>query len=123
MPGINPRIISHRLNVEPSFCPVKQKRRGMAPERQRAVQEEVSKLLRAQSICEVQYPGWLANIVLVRKSNNKWRLCVDFTDFNKACPKDCYPLPRIDLLVDVQDIFPVFYGCLLGVQSDLHVSR
>ena len=48
----------------------------------------------------MQYPDWLANIVLVKKSNNKWRLCVDFTDLNKACPKDCYLLPRIDLLVE-----------------------
>ena len=72
----------------------------MAQERQEAVQGEVEKLLSAQAIREVQYPDWLANIVLVKKSNNKWRLCVDFTDLNKACPKDCYPLPHIDLLVD-----------------------
>ena len=100
MPEIDPQVVSHRLNVDPSFRPVKQKRRGMAPERQEAIREEVGKLLKAQSIREVQYPDWLANIVLVKKSNNKWRLCVDFTDLNKACPKDCYPLPRIDLLVD-----------------------
>ena len=73
---------------------------GMASERQQAVQEEVGKLLAAHSIREIQYSDWLANVVLVKKSNNKWRLCVDFTDLNKACPKDCYPLPRIDLLVD-----------------------
>ena len=72
----------------------------MAPECQEAVREEVGKLLKAESVREVHYPDWLANIVLVKKSNNKWRLCVDFTDLNKACPKDCYPLPRIDLLVD-----------------------
>ena len=72
----------------------------MAPKRQEDVREEVGKLLRARSVREVQYPEWLANIVLVKKSNNKWRLCVDFTDLNKACPKYCYPLPRIDLLVD-----------------------
>ena len=58
------------------------------------------KLLRARSVREVQYPDWLANIVLVKKRNNKWRLCVVFMDLNKACPKDYYPLPRIDLLVD-----------------------
>ena len=72
----------------------------MAPEHQEAVREEVEKLLKAESVREVQYPDWLANIVLVKKSNNKWRFCVDFADLNKACPKDCYPLPRIDLLVD-----------------------
>ena len=72
----------------------------MAPERQEAVREEIGKLMKAESIREVHYPDWLANVVLVKKSNNKWRMCVDFTDLNKACPKDCYPLPRIDLLVD-----------------------
>jgi hypothetical protein len=48
----------------------------------------------------VQYPKWLANVVLVKKSNGKWRMCVDFSDLNKACLKDNFPLPRIDLLVD-----------------------
>jgi hypothetical protein len=61
---------------------------------------EVEKLLKAQFIEEVYYPDWLANVVLVKKSNGKWRMCVDFTDLNKACPKDSFPLPRIDALVD-----------------------
>jgi len=56
--------------------------------------------LKARFIREVDYPEWLANVVLVKKSNGKWRMCVDFTDLNKACPKDSFPLPRIDLLVD-----------------------
>ena len=72
----------------------------MAEERRWAVQEEVEKLLAAHSIREIQYPDWLANVVLVKKSNNKWQLCMDFTDLNKAYPKDCYPIPRINLLVD-----------------------
>ena len=62
--------------------------------------EEVDKLLTAGFIKEVYYPEWLANIVMVKKSNGKWRMCVDFTDLNKACPRDSYPLPRIDQLVD-----------------------
>ena len=90
----------HWLNVDPCFCPVKQKRRGMAPEWQEPIREEVRKLLRARSIQEVQYPDWLVNLILVKNSNNKWRLCVDFIDLNKACPKDYYLLPRINLLVD-----------------------
>jgi hypothetical protein len=53
-----------------------------------AVAEEVEKLLKAGFIREVDYPEWLANVVLVKKSNGKWRICVDFTDLNKACPKD-----------------------------------
>ena len=62
--------------------------------------EEVDKLLSARLIKEVQYPTWLTNAVLVKKVNGKWRMCVDFTDLNKACPKDHYPLPSIDRLVD-----------------------
>ena len=51
-------------------------------------------------IWEVYYPEWLANVVLVKKANGKWRMCVDFTDLNKVCPEDSFPLPRIDQLVD-----------------------
>ena len=51
-------------------------------------------------ICEVYYPDWLANVVLVKKANGKWRMCVNFTDLNKACSKDSFPLPRIDQIVD-----------------------
>ena len=58
--------------------------------------DEVTKLLAAGFIREVHYPEWLANVVLVRKANGKWRMCVDFTDLNKACLKDSFPLPRID---------------------------
>ena len=61
--------------------------------------EEVRKLLEAGFI-EVYYPDWLANVVVVKKPNEKWRMCIDFTDLNRACPKDSYPLPRIDTLVD-----------------------
>ncbi|KAK0594133.1 hypothetical protein LWI29_002243 [Acer saccharum] len=77
-----------------------QKRRSFNPERSAAIKEEVSKLLAAGSIREVKYPEWVANVVLVKKKNNQWRMCVDFTDLNKACPKDSFPLPRIDQLVD-----------------------
>ena len=62
--------------------------------------EEVRKLLEAGFIREVYYPDWLVNVVMVKKNNGKWRMCVDFTDLNRACPKDSYPLPRIDTLVD-----------------------
>ena len=54
----------------------------------------------AQFIKEVYYPDWLANVVMVKKASGKWRMCVDFTNLNEACPKDSYPLSRIDQLVD-----------------------
>ena len=64
------------------------------------IAEEVRKLLEANFIREVYYLDWLANIVIVKKANGKWRMCVDFTDLNRACPKDSYPFPRMDTLVD-----------------------
>ena len=100
MGGIDPTVITHRLNTSPSFKPVKKKRRGFDPKRQKAINEEVGKFLHTEAIKEVEYPEWLANVVLVKKANGKWRLCIDFTDINKACPKDSFPLPRIDLIVD-----------------------
>ena len=100
MGGVDPTAITHRLNTSPSFKPVKQKQRSFAPERQKAINEEVSKLLQAGAIREVEYLEWLANVVLVKKANGKWRLYIDFTDINKACPKNSFPLPRIDLIVD-----------------------
>ena len=100
MGGINPIVITHRLNISPSFKPVKQKRRSFAPERQKAIDEEVNKILQAKAIREVEYPDWLANVVLIKKANGKWRLYIDFTDINRVCLKDSFPLPQIDLIVD-----------------------
>ena len=100
MPGIDPDLLSHRLAMDPQVKPVRQRRRKFNEERRQAIREEAQKLLSAGHIKEVQYPEWLANVVLVMKSNGRWRMCVDFTDLNKACPKDSYPLPSIDALVD-----------------------
>ena len=100
MPGIDPLVIVHMLNVNLDSSPVRQKKRVFAQERDKAVAEEVRKLLEAGFIREVYYPDWLANVVMVRKNNGKWRMCIDFTDLNRACSKDSYPLPRIDTLVD-----------------------
>ena len=100
MPGIDPLIIVHKLNVSPSFPPIRQKKRVFAQERDRAMAEEVRKLLEVDFIQEVYYLDWLANVVMVKKANGKWRMCVDFMDLNKACSKDNYPFPRIDTLVD-----------------------
>jgi hypothetical protein len=61
---------------------------------------EVKRLLGARVIKEVTYLEWLANTVMMKKANGKWRMCIDFTNFNKACPKNEFPLPRIDSLID-----------------------
>uniref|UniRef100_A0A2N9J4D3 Uncharacterized protein n=1 Tax=Fagus sylvatica TaxID=28930 RepID=A0A2N9J4D3_FAGSY len=100
MPSINPSTICHRLNVDSSIRPIKQKRRVFAPDRNQAISDEVEKFLTVGFIREAYYPDWLANVVIVKKPNGKWRMCVDFMDLNKTCPKDRFPLPRIDQFVD-----------------------
>ena len=100
MPGIDNKGIKHRLNVDQTKKPVQEKQRVFAPERNKAVMEEVEKLLTAGFIKEVFYPEWLANVVMVRKSNRKWRMCVDFIELNRDFPKDSFPLLKIDQLVD-----------------------
>nr|AAO38019.1 putative gag-pol polyprotein [Oryza sativa Japonica Group] len=74
--------------------------RCQAPERQAFIREEVTWLLEAGFIREVIHPEWLANPVVVPKANGKLRMCIDYTNLNKACPKDPFPLPRIDQIVD-----------------------
>nr|ABB47092.1 retrotransposon protein, putative, Ty3-gypsy subclass [Oryza sativa Japonica Group] len=98
--GVLADLIMHHLAVKPDIKPRKQKLHKMSADRQEAAKAEVQKLLRVGVIQEIDHPEWLANPILVRKSNGKWRMCVDFTDLNKACPKDDFPLPRIDQLVD-----------------------
>ena len=100
MQGILAKTIQHHLNVDPEKKLVQQRRRVFAPERNKAVMDEVNKLLAANFIREVYYSKWLANVVMVKKANGKWRMCVDFTNLNNACLKNSFPLPRIDQLVD-----------------------
>ena len=82
--------------MDPEKKPVQQRRRFFALERNKAVMDEVNKLHAANFIREVYYPEWLANVVMIKKTNRKWRMCVNFTNLNSACPKDNFPLPRID---------------------------
>lgn len=91
----------------------------------------VWKLLKLNFIREVDYPSWLPNVVMVRKSNGKWRMCVDYTDLNKAYPKDCYPLPCIDALVDstmgyeflnFMDVFSGYHRISMWPQDQIHTS-
>ena len=100
MPGISPKVIQYKLNVDQERKPVQQRRQVFAPEQNQAITNEVNKLLSTGFIREVYYPDWFANVVLVKKANGKWIMCVDFRDLNKACPKDNFTLPRIDQLVD-----------------------
>ena len=87
MPGIDPKIIMHKLKVDPLHQPVRQKMRKFAPERDAIINDEVKSLLDAGFIREVQSPEWLPNVFIVKKKNGKWRVCIDFTDLNLSCPK------------------------------------
>ncbi|KAM1185750.1 hypothetical protein ACFX2G_015331 [Malus domestica] len=109
MPGISPDIICHRLSIDPKTKLVIQKRRSYGIERYEAMKVEVEKLKGIGFVCEVNYPTWVANAVLVKKNSTKesllfqkvlWRMCVDYTDLNKGCPKDSFPLPLIYKLID-----------------------
>ena len=100
IPGIDPDVISHKLSVCQGAKLVAKKRRKLGEERRKATIEEIEKLMQVGFVQEAQYTTWLANVVLVKKANGKWRMCTDYTDLNKACPKDSYPLPSIDRLVD-----------------------
>ena len=95
-PGMDPSFICHHLNVNPFVTPKKQPLQRLSREHYDAVKDEVTKLKQAGAIKKVFYLEWLANIVVVRKKNGKWRVCVDFTDLNRACPKDPFPMPPID---------------------------
>jgi len=99
MSGIDLDFLCHRLAMDSQVRPIRQ-RRKFNEEKRQAIKEETQKLLAAGHIREIQYPEWLANVVLVKKSSGKWRMCVDFTNLNKAFPKDSYHLPSIDALVD-----------------------
>ena len=99
-PGMDPEFICHRLNVNPLVAPKKQLPRCPSKENAEVVREKVAKLKQVRAIKEVFYPEWLANTVVVKKKSGKWRVCVDFMDLNKACPKDPFPMPKIDQLVD-----------------------
>jgi hypothetical protein len=92
--GVNRDIIEHSLNVDPSFRPRKQKLRKMSDDKAEGARNKVKRLLSAGVIREVKYPEWLANKVMVKKANGRWRMCIDFTNLNKACPKDEFPLPK-----------------------------
>ncbi|GJR98936.1 reverse transcriptase domain-containing protein [Tanacetum coccineum] len=98
-------LSEYRLNVRKGCQSVRQKKRGQAAKRNIAINDEVSKLVAARIMREVHYHDWLSNPVMVKKSDNSWRMCVDFKDLNKACPKDGYPLPEIDWKAHGSDVW------------------
>ncbi|KAL0368019.1 UNVERIFIED_CONTAM: Transposon Ty3-G Gag-Pol polyprotein [Sesamum calycinum] len=100
MPGLDPKVAVHHLSVKKGARPVKQGQRRFRPELIPLIEGEVDKLIEVGFIREVKYPMWISSIVLVRKKNGQIRVCVDFRDLNNACPKDDFPLPIVELMID-----------------------
>ena len=100
MPGILREVTEHALKIRPGSKLVKQRLCRFDEEKHKAIGEEIAKLLVAKFIKKVYHLEWLANPVLVQKKSEKWRMCVDYASLNKVCPKDPFPLPHIDQVVD-----------------------
>jgi hypothetical protein len=123
MPSIPRELAEHRLEVNKTARPIKQKLRRFAKDRKQAIEVEVCKLLAAGFIRECQHPVWLANPVLVPKKTGGLTMCIDYTDLNKHYPKDPFPLPRIDQVVasTAGSVLLCFLDCYLGYhQIALH---
>jgi hypothetical protein len=98
---VSKELIEHALKINSKATPKKKRLRRFSPDKREVIKKELAKLLAAGFIKEVYLPEWLANPVLVqKKNNNEWRMCVDYTDLNKHCPKDPFGLPRIDQVID-----------------------
>jgi hypothetical protein len=97
MPGIPREVAEHSLDILPHSKAVQWRLQRLDEERRRAIGVELRKLLEARFIKEVVHPTWLANPILVKKKNGKWRMCVDYTGLNKSCPKvPFFAMNRLD---------------------------
>ncbi|CAM8903253.1 unnamed protein product [Rhodiola kirilowii] len=123
MPGLNPKIALHRLAIKRGVGPKKQSQQRFRPELVPEIEKEVNKLIDADFIREVKYPTWIANIVPVRKKNGQLRVCVDFRDLNEACPKDDFPLPVTELMIDATTGHEAlsFMDCTVGY-NQIHMA-
>ena len=121
MPGLSTDLVTHKLPTDPSFPPVKQKKRNFKTSTSKQILEEVQKQLTAKVIRSLKYPTWLANIVPVPKKDGKVRVCVDYRDLNKASPKDNFPLPNIHILIDscAKHELQSFVDCFAGYHQIL----
>ncbi|GJR03893.1 hypothetical protein Tco_0526877, partial [Tanacetum coccineum] len=116
--GAPRHIAEHLLNVRKGCSPIRQKKRGQATKRNQAIQDEVRKLAEAGIMKEVHYHDWLSNLVMVKKHDDSWRMCLDFKDLNKECLKDGYPLPEIDWKMESMYGFP--FKCFLDAYKGYH---
>jgi hypothetical protein len=98
--GVPSELIEHELHLDPKAKPIKQQLRRFAQDKKDVTKKEIARLLDTGFIKEVHHLDWLANPILVPENNNDWRMCVDYTDLNKASKKDPFGLPRINQVVD-----------------------
>ncbi|PKU75078.1 RNA-directed DNA polymerase [Dendrobium catenatum] len=108
MPGLSAEVVVHKLGVWRDVISVKQSPRCMRLEIEQQVISKVKTLPESGFIREEQYPSWLSSVVLVRKKNGQIRICIDYRDLNKACPKDEFPLPILELMVDIDSSHTIF---------------
>ncbi|KAL0313284.1 UNVERIFIED_CONTAM: hypothetical protein Sradi_5727700 [Sesamum radiatum] len=126
--GNRPKVITHHLNIDPAIKPVKQKKRHFEPEKDKIIQAEVDMLMAAGKI---QFLEWLSNVVLVSKPGRKWRMCVDFRDLNKACPKDfrdlngSCPIEKmaLALVVTARRLLPYFLWHPIAVKTNTPLKQ
>ncbi|XP_022041597.1 uncharacterized protein LOC110944195 [Helianthus annuus] len=118
MTGVPRDITEHCLNTYPSVEPKVQRRRSLGADKTKAMNKQVCEFLKAGIMREVRYQSWVANPVMVEKSSGGWRMCVDYTDLNNTCPKDCYSLPEIDKKID--SLAPYRWKCFLDCYKGYH---
>uniref|UniRef100_A0A2N9IDK5 Integrase catalytic domain-containing protein n=1 Tax=Fagus sylvatica TaxID=28930 RepID=A0A2N9IDK5_FAGSY len=122
-PGVSPDLACHSLSISIEAKLVSQKRRKLAPEQAEIVAKEVERLLEANAIRSVQYPTWLSNTVVVKKKNGKWRVCVDFTDLNRACPKDPFPSSKNRSVgATYQRMVTGMFGHMIGKTVEVYID-
>lgn len=95
MPCIDSKVMCHKIHFDLTTNPIKQKPCRASSKKAKAIEEEIQKLLKAVTVRKAEFPDWISNQVVVKKHNRKWRVCVDFTNLNRACPNDSFPLSRI----------------------------
>jgi hypothetical protein len=128
LPGLNKKLVEHRLPIKEGFQPFQQHPRRMAPDITLKIKEEIERLVRAGFIRPARYVEWLSNIVLVLKKNGKLRICIDFRNINMATPKDEYPMSVADLLVNGASRYKVLsfmdghsgYNQIFIAKNDVH---
>ena len=117
MPGVPRELAEHRIDINEGSKPVKQRLRRFSPDKKATIKKEITKLMATRFIREILHPDWLANLVLVQKKNtDEWRMCVDYTDLNKHCPKDPFGLPCIDQIVD-STVGSALFPSLIAIQD------